>query len=146
MVSVGGEPSGRVRVLATKQIQTAETVTAGQPSELQFKLPGTSPLDIEATITAPSGKSELCEIRDTADHIYNMKFAPLENGVNVISVKEKGLHIPGKILDTFPLLSILKQTIASWKYEVVWTFYQIVDSTFADFASNIVVKPDWQNI
>jgi len=40
MLSVGGEPSGRVRETVTRQIQAAETVVAGQPSLLQLKLPG----------------------------------------------------------------------------------------------------------
>jgi len=40
MLSVGGKPSGRVRETVTRQIQSAETVVAGQPSLLQLKLPG----------------------------------------------------------------------------------------------------------
>ena len=40
MVSVGGKPSGRVRQAASRQIQTAETVSAGQQCTLDLKIPG----------------------------------------------------------------------------------------------------------
>jgi filamin len=40
MVSIGGEPSGRVRECVTKQIQPAEMVVANQPCLLQLKMPG----------------------------------------------------------------------------------------------------------
>ena len=59
---------------------------------------GTNPLDMEATLTAPSGKSELCEIRDLPASLYDIKFSPWEDGVHTVSLKYKGLHISGKIL------------------------------------------------
>jgi len=95
MVNVGGEPSGRVRETVTKQIQAAEVVIKGQKCDLQLRLPGTNPLDMEATMTSPSGKSESCEIRDLPGHIYDIKFTPPEDGVHTISIKYKGIHIQG---------------------------------------------------
>ncbi len=58
-------------------------------------LPGTNPLDMEATLTGPSGKSELCEIRDMPQSLYDIKFVPWEEGVHTVSLKYKGLHISG---------------------------------------------------
>ena len=53
-------------------------------------------MDMEATLTAPSGKSELCEIRDLPASLYDIKFSPWEEGVHTVSLKYKGLHISGK--------------------------------------------------
>ena len=64
------------------------------PSFLQTS--GTDPLDMEATITTPSGQSELCEIRGMGDSLCSLKFKPKEDGVNNISLKYKGLHFAGE--------------------------------------------------
>ena len=53
---------------------------------------------MEASLTAPSGKSELCEIRDLPASLYDIKFSPWEEGVHTVSLKYKGLHISGKSL------------------------------------------------
>lgn len=50
---------------------------------------------MEAALTSPSGKTELCEIRDLAEHLYDIKFVPEEEGVHTVSLKYKGLHISG---------------------------------------------------
>lgn len=98
MISVGGKPSGRIREVATKQIQEAEMVVVGQQCLLQLKLPGASPLDMEATVTTPSGATELCEIRDEPDNLFDIKFTPGEAGINIISIKQKGIHTSGSPL------------------------------------------------
>lgn len=95
MVNVGGDPSGRSRETMTKQIQEAEIVSPGQKCDLQLRIPGTQPLDMEATLTSPSGKSEACEIRDMPGHIYDIKFTPQEDGIHTVSIKYKGIHITG---------------------------------------------------
>jgi filamin len=98
MLSISGEPSGRVRETASKQIQAAEMVAVGQPSVLQLKLPGASPLDMEAMLTTPSGSTELCEIRDQPDNLFDIRFTPTEAGTNILSLKQKGIHIAGSPL------------------------------------------------
>ena len=50
---------------------------------------------MEAALTAPSGKTELCEIRDMPASLYDIKFKPWEEGVHTVSLKYKGLHISG---------------------------------------------------
>jgi len=57
---------------------------------------GTQPLDMEAFLTSPSGKSDACEIRDTAGHIYDIRFVPEEVGLHHVSIKYKGIHITGR--------------------------------------------------
>lgn len=95
MVNVGGQPSGRSRETVTRQIQEAELVSPGQKCDLQLRIPGTQPLDMEALLTSPSGKSDACEVRDTAGHIYDIRFVPEEDGLHHVSIKYKGIHITG---------------------------------------------------
>jgi len=64
---------------------------------------GASPLDMEATITTPSGVTELCEIRDEPENLFDVKFTPLESGTNIISLKQKGIHIAGIHSNYFPV-------------------------------------------
>jgi filamin len=95
MVSVGGEPSGRIRETQAIQVQNAELVTPGTPCQLQLKIPGTDPLDMEAMVTSPSGKTEMCEIRDMEEWLCQLNFKPSEEGVHTISLKNKGIHFAG---------------------------------------------------
>jgi len=61
---------------------------------------------MEATVTAPSGSAEMCEIRDEPDNLFDIKFTPTEPGTNIISLKQKGIHIAGKTrLDDRSLVS-----------------------------------------
>lgn len=95
MLNVGGKPSGRVRETVTQTIKDAELAQPGKTCEFQLKIPGTNPLDMEAVITSPDGKSELCAIMDLDDSLYDIKFKPENEGVHTISLKHKGLHISG---------------------------------------------------
>jgi filamin len=95
IVSVGGEPSGRIRETVVKQVQTSEIVTAGQKCSLQLKIPGTDPLDMEALLTSPSGTTDSCEIRGLDDSLCQLFFTPNEDGVHTISLKYKGIHFAG---------------------------------------------------
>jgi len=56
---------------------------------------------MEATVTTPSGVTELCEIRDQPDNLFDVKFTPIEAGTNIISLKQKGIHIAGIWLQPF---------------------------------------------
>jgi len=58
---------------------------------------GTDPLDMEATLTSPSGKIDACEIRDLDDSLCQINFTPSEEGVHTISLKFKGIHFAGKL-------------------------------------------------
>eukprot|EP00918_Siedleckia_nematoides_P105694 GHVU01230790.1.p1 GENE.GHVU01230790.1~~GHVU01230790.1.p1 ORF type:complete len:2480 (+),score=363.92 GHVU01230790.1:158-7597(+) len=95
MVKVGGEASGRVTERITRQREAADVTHIGSQCELSLKIPGTSPFDMEAMVTAPSGITEMCDILDLDDSHYSIKFIPKEMGIHTVSVKHKGLHIPG---------------------------------------------------
>lgn len=95
IVSVGGQPSGRVRETATCQVQAPELIVPGQKTHIMLKIPGTDPLDMEATLTSPSGKIDTCEIRDLDDSLCQINFTPSEEGVHTISLKFKGIHFAG---------------------------------------------------
>jgi filamin len=95
IVSVGGDPSGRIRETVVKQVQASEFVTSGQKCSLQLKIPGTDPLDMEALLTSPSGSTESCEIRGLGDSLCQLNFTPKEDGVHTVSLKYKGIHFAG---------------------------------------------------
>jgi len=58
---------------------------------------GTDPLDMEATLTSPSGKVDSCEIRDLdEENLCQINFTPSEEGIHTISLKFKGIHFAGK--------------------------------------------------
>ena len=95
MAKIGGQPSGRVRETVSKNVEAAAACGIGSKCEFQLKIPGTDPLEMEALLTFPSGKSDLCEIRDLEDSLYDIKFKPVEEGIHTVSLKHRGLHIAG---------------------------------------------------
>ena len=48
-----------------------------------------------AQVTNPKGKTEDAEIVDGADCRYVVRFVPTMDGVHTVSVKSRGLHVPG---------------------------------------------------
>lgn len=62
----------------------------------EFTVPlGSNALDMRASVTSPSGKTEDAELMDLNDSTYKVRFVPTELGVHTVSVKNKGLHVPG---------------------------------------------------
>ena len=51
--------------------------------------------DLEASVTNPSGVTEQCDITETAPGEFSISFVPKEMGVHTVSVKHRGIHIPG---------------------------------------------------
>jgi filamin len=95
LVLVGGDKSGRIRETIVKEVQQIQAAYAKEESHLELKIPGTDPLDMEATLTSPSGQTDSCEIRGMSDNLCSLKFTPTEEGVNTISLKFKGIHFAG---------------------------------------------------
>nr|XP_022299044.1 filamin-A-like isoform X13 [Crassostrea virginica] len=112
-VAVGGEPSSRMTERITRHREAADITHIGSQCELSLKIPvaffarfahyqeetqttsGTSPFDMTASVTSPSGVTELCDIISLDDNHYSIKFVPKEMGVHTVSVKHKDMHIPG---------------------------------------------------
>jgi len=72
---------------------------------------GTDPLDMEATLTSPSGKIDTCEIRDLEDSLCQINFTPNEEGVHTISLKFKGIHFAGKLQRICYFIEIFGQNV-----------------------------------
>jgi len=63
--------------------------------DLSFFCPAINVKELEAVVISPSGTSDKCEIADIGNSEYSIKFVPKEIGVHTVSVKHKGIHIPG---------------------------------------------------
>ncbi|XP_071084082.1 filamin-A-like isoform X4 [Haliotis cracherodii] len=94
-VKIGGEPSSRITERITRHKEAVDVTHIGSQCELSLKIPGTSPFDMTASVTSPSGVTELCDVMSKDDQHYNIKFVPKEMGVHTVSVKHKDMHIPG---------------------------------------------------
>ncbi|KAL3851735.1 hypothetical protein ACJMK2_015452 [Sinanodonta woodiana] len=94
-VKVGGEPSSRITERITRHKEAADITHIGSQCELSLKIPGTSPFDMTASVTSPSGVTELCDVVALDDCHYSIKFVPKEMGPHTVSVKHKDMHIPG---------------------------------------------------
>ena len=75
-------------------------------NELLSFFAGTSPYDMEASVTSPSGITQRCDILDLEEGHYSIKFVPKEMGIHTVSVKHKGMHIPGTATKYYILVSV----------------------------------------
>ena len=87
LVKIGGEPSGRLTERIMRQREAADVTQVGSQCELSLTIPGTSPYDMEASVTSPSGATELCEIQEVGECHYSIKFVPKEMGVHTVSAR-----------------------------------------------------------
>jgi len=94
-VNVAGQGANRLRESITRERRAADITHIGSQCELLLKIPGTSPFDMSAYVTSPTGRLENCEIVDLNDCNYSVKFIPKEMGVHTVSVKHRDMHIPG---------------------------------------------------
>lgn len=53
------------------------------------------PQDVSATVTAPSRASQPAELVAVGNDTYSVRFVPTEMGVHCVSVKYRGVHVPG---------------------------------------------------
>jgi len=91
----GHGTSNRLKESILRERRAVDISHIGSQCELSLKIPGTSPFDMSAYVTSPSGHLENCEIVDLDDCNYSIKFIPKEMGVHTVSVKHKDMHIPG---------------------------------------------------
>ncbi|XP_022101216.1 filamin-A-like isoform X2 [Acanthaster planci] len=78
-----------------KPTNAAPVQHAGSECELGLKIPGTDPLDMTAQVSNPRGQTEDAEIVDCPDCRYIVRFVPSMDGVHTVSVKNRGIHVPG---------------------------------------------------
>ena len=74
-----------------------QTYTSKFVYKHQWTPTGINPLDISATLSTPSGTVDDCEVRDREGSLFEVKLTPFEAGINVISLKQKGIHMLGDV-------------------------------------------------
>jgi filamin len=94
-INVGGVSSGRVKESIVRQQQAATISSVGTTCELNITMAGINVQEIEGTVTSPSGATDKCEVVDLGNNRFTIKFFPKEMGIHTVSLKHKGLHIPG---------------------------------------------------
>ncbi|XP_078597441.1 filamin-A-like isoform X48 [Branchiostoma floridae x Branchiostoma japonicum] len=109
-VKVTGEGAGKHTEKITRKRQAASVATVGSTCDLNLKIPGlymrglvgelqevheTSPFDLSAQVTSPSGRTEDAEIVELENCTYSVRFVPAEMGIHTVSVRYKGQHVPG---------------------------------------------------
>lgn len=95
ILEVGGQASGRQRALVSKEVSAVMAAQPGSRCEVLVRIPGTSCLDMEAILVSPDGCTDECEIKGLDDCVHDIAFVPAEDGVYVLSLKHKGLHVAG---------------------------------------------------
>lgn len=51
--------------------------------------------DVTAEVTSPSGASQPAELVAVGNNTYSVRFVPTEMGVHSVSVRYRGVHVPG---------------------------------------------------
>ncbi|XP_014268387.2 filamin B a isoform X2 [Maylandia zebra] len=92
-VRVTGE--GRIRESITRRQKAASVASVGSVCDLSLKIPAIDMQDVTAEVTSPSGASQPAELVATGNDAYCVRFVPTEMGVHSVSVKYRGVHVPG---------------------------------------------------
>ncbi|KAK5600034.1 hypothetical protein CRENBAI_011014 [Crenichthys baileyi] len=92
-VRVTGE--GRIRESITRRQKAASVASVGSVCDLNLKIPTMDMQDITAEVTSPSGTSQPAELVSMGNDTYCVRFVPTEMGVHSVSVKYRGVHVPG---------------------------------------------------
>jgi len=107
-VNVGGQPSGRVTERIERQQQAVtQTSAVGTQCSLNLTMAGMEPQNIESTVTSPSGTTQRCDLINLGANRYTIKFIPREMGVHTVSLKHRGLHIPGSYIAVLIIIIII---------------------------------------
>uniref|UniRef100_A0A3B5BCJ8 Filamin B n=1 Tax=Stegastes partitus TaxID=144197 RepID=A0A3B5BCJ8_9TELE len=92
-VRVTGE--GRIRESVTRRQKAAAVASVGSVCDLSLKIPAIDMKDVTAEVTSPSGASQAAELVAMGNDTYAVRFVPTEMGVHSVSVKYRGVHVPG---------------------------------------------------
>ncbi|XP_030585128.1 filamin B a isoform X2 [Archocentrus centrarchus] len=92
-VRVTGE--GRIRESITRRQKAASVASVGSVCDLSLKIPAIDMQDVTAEVTSPSGSRQPAELVATGNDTYCVRFVPTEMGVHSVSVKYRGVHVPG---------------------------------------------------
>ncbi|KAF7207732.1 filamin-B isoform X1 [Nothobranchius furzeri] len=92
-VRVTGE--GRIRESITCRQKGPSVAGVGSVCDLNLKIPAADMQDITAEVTSPSGSRQPAELVAIGNDTYCVRFVPTEMGVHRVSVKYRGVHVPG---------------------------------------------------
>lgn len=92
-VRVTGE--GRIKESITRRQKAASVASVGSVCDLTLKIPAIDMSDVTAEVTSPSGASQPAELVATGNDTYCVRFVPTEMGVHSVSVRYRGVHVPG---------------------------------------------------
>ncbi|KAK2861659.1 hypothetical protein Q5P01_001192 [Channa striata] len=92
-VCVTGE--GRIKESITRRQKAASVASIGSVCDLSLKIPALDMHDITAEVTSPSGASQPAELVPVGNDTYCVRFVPTEMGVHSVSVRYRGVHVPG---------------------------------------------------
>ncbi|XP_027134628.1 filamin B a isoform X2 [Larimichthys crocea] len=92
-VRVTGE--GRIRESITRRQKAASVSSVGSVCDLSLKIPAIDIQDVTAEVTSPSGVSQPAELVAVGNDTYCVRFVPTEMGVHSVSVRYRGVHVPG---------------------------------------------------
>uniref|UniRef100_A0A3Q3B3P4 Filamin B n=1 Tax=Kryptolebias marmoratus TaxID=37003 RepID=A0A3Q3B3P4_KRYMA len=92
-VQVTGE--GRIRESITRRQKAASVAGVGSVCDLNLKIPGIDMQDVAAEVTSPSGSRRPAELVAVGNDTYFVRFVPTETGVHSVSVRYRGVHVPG---------------------------------------------------
>ncbi|XP_060897718.1 filamin-B isoform X2 [Labrus mixtus] len=92
-VRVTGE--GRIRESITRRQKAASVASVGSVCDLSLKIPAIDMHDVTAEVTSPSGARQPAELVSAGNDTYCVRFVPTEMGVHSVSVRYRGVHVPG---------------------------------------------------
>ncbi|KAM9859071.1 filamin B a [Aulostomus maculatus] len=92
-VRVTGE--GRIRESITRRQRAASVASVGSVCDLSLKIPAIDVKDVTAEVTSPSGERQPAELVAVGNDTYCVRFVPTEMGVHSVSVRYRGVHLPG---------------------------------------------------
>lgn len=92
---VTGEGTNHQTERIKREREAVPLTEVGSQCRLTFKLPGVSPFDLSAHVTAPGGVTEDAAVSEVEDGLYGVSFVPKELGIHTVSVKYQDMHIPG---------------------------------------------------
>ncbi|XP_056293610.1 filamin-B isoform X2 [Pseudoliparis swirei] len=92
-VRVTGE--GRIRESITRRQKAASVTSVGSVCDLSLKIPAIDLQEVSAEVTSPSGARQPAELVAMGNDTYCVRFVPTEMGVHSVSVRYRGVHVPG---------------------------------------------------
>ncbi|KRX66982.1 Filamin-A, partial [Trichinella sp. T9] len=90
-----GKGVGTVTETIEQTIPASPCVMPGDDCHVSLKIPGSSAIDLTASVMNPEGVIEDVELCEDSEEIYLIRFTPQMLGVHTLSVLRHGQHIAG---------------------------------------------------